>query len=312
MNFELLVVANTFCDLSKLDFSFIDLQIYDIESSGFHEYIKDLNPKFHSRNFNFFQSIIDDSRDIKENKHYVIFKRNYKENYDAKNLYLAYQLLLIIFPSELVIEHSVHFQDEIDFVQSTSMSSRQNNYSYDYDYLYYDVEKLPLINEFIQLIFERTKSTSYIGLAIENYINSYSASHVHFQYITFCMALENIVPGPQELSYRLKRAVAILCGEDIAECQLIFRNINEIYKFRSKIVHGEKFDFKNFETYLIYLNAIVSLLIIELLVHNITNNIDLNEKLTEIGYGNRNLISGNWKHFKLNSLTYHKIKYKTL
>ena len=312
MNFEFLIVTNTFSDLSKFDFSFIDLYIYDIESPEFREYIKDLNPKFEIQNFSFFQSIIDDAHNINENKRYVIFKKNHKIDFDSINLYLAYQLLLIIFPSKLIIEHTVHFQDENDFVQRTSISSRQNNHSYDYDYLFYDEEKLPLINEFIQLAFERTKNTSYIGLAIENYIISYTASHIHFQYITLCMVLENIVPGPQELSYRLKRAVAILCGDDIEECQLIFKNLNELYKFRSKIVHGEKFDFNNFEPYLIYLNSIASLLIIELLVHNIPTNSELNDKLTVIGFGGRNAISENWKHYKLNPLTYNKIRYKVL
>lgn len=312
MDFEIIVITNTFHDLSKFDFGFIDLQILDIESEEFKQFITELNPKFDTQNFNFFQSIINDSHDIKDNKRFAVFKRNYKEDYDARNLYLAYQLLLIIFPSELIIEHSVSFQDEEGFVQRLSMSSRPNNYSYEYDYLYYDEEKLPLINEFIELTFERTKNTSYIGLAIENYINSYSASHLHFQYITFCMALETIVPGPQELSYRLKRAVAILCGKDLNSCRRIFKNIQAIYQVRSKIVHGEKYDLKTIEPYLIYLNSIVSLLIIELLVHNIENNISLNEKITEIGYGNRNILSENWKEFKLNSIAYSKVIYKTL
>jgi hypothetical protein len=312
MNFEIIVITNTFHDLSKFDFEFVDLKILDIESKEFREYIAELNPRFDPQNFSFFQSIIDESHNIKENKRYAIFKKNHKENYELRNLYVAYQLLLIIFPSELIIEHSVTFEDEAGFVQRVSMSSRQNNYSYEYDYLYYDDENLPLINEFIALTFERTKSTSYIGLAIENYVNSYTASHLHFQFITFCMALENIIPGAQELSYRLKRSVAIICGNDKNVCRRIYKNIDTIYKVRSKIVHGDKFDLKAIEPSLIYLNAIVSLLIIELLVHNVDTNIILGERITEIGFGDRILLSENWKEYKLNPITYNQVKYKVL
>jgi hypothetical protein len=312
MNFEIIVITNTFKDLSNFNFEFVDLKILDIESKEFRQYIHDLNPKFDEQNFSFFQSIINDSRDIKENKRYAIFKRNHKDNFDSRNLYLAYQLLLIIFPSELIIEHSVAYQDEHDFVQRISMSSRQNNYSYEYDYLDFDDEKLPLINEFIELTFERTKNTSYIGLAIENYVNSYTASHLHFQFIAFCMALENIVHGNQELTYRLRRSVAVLCGNDRDACRRIYNNINAIYKVRSKIVHGDKYNLETIEPYLVYLNAIVSLLIIELLVHNIDTNETLGERITEVGFGEREMLSENWKEYALNLLTFNKVRFKTL
>lgn len=312
INFEILVVTNTFCDLSKFDFKFIDIQILDIQSAEFFQYVEALNPKLGSHNFNFFKAIVDDSHDINENKRYAIFKRDYKDHYDGSNLYQVFLLLLIIFPSEFIIEHSIHFQDENGFVQKRYMTSRENKRSYNYEYLHYMDEKIELINEFIQLAFERSKNNGYIGMAIENYLTGYSASHIHFQFITYCMALENLVPGPQELSYRLKRSVAILCGRDVEECRLINKNVTKIYNLRSKLVHGEKVDFNEFETYLVYLNAIVSLLLIELLVHYIPTNAKLNSIITEIGFGNRSMISGNWKHFTLNPLTYHKIRYKEL
>ena len=126
------------------------------------------------------------------------------------------------------------------------------------------------------------------------------------------MALENIIPGAQELSYRLKRSVAIICGNDKNVCRRIYKNIDTIYKVRSKIVHGDKFDLKAIEPSLIYLNAIVSLLIIELLVHNVDTNIILGERITEIGFGDRILLSENWKEYKLNPITYNQVKYKVL
>lgn len=60
------------------------------------------------------------------------------------------------------------------------------------------------------------------------------------------------------------------------------------------------------------LKSLVSRTIIELLIHNIENKEDLNSKITELGYGNRNQISENYKHYALNVSTLIDTNWKEL
>ena len=95
-------------------------------------------------------------------------------------------------------------------------------------------------------------------------------------------------------------------------CKLIFKNVDGIYDLRSKIVHGDKYsDQKIFEFYE-YLQSIVSLTIIELLIHNIKDNVELNSKINTLGYGQRKFISMNWKKFELNNQSENNIKNRKL
>jgi len=194
------------------------------------------------------------------------------------------------------------------------MSTFEKRYTGEYpgELLYCDDDKLEEINEFISIHFERLKGDNFITLAIESYLTSYSASHFHFQYLTLCMALESVVDGSQELTYRLKRSIGLLCGDKIDSCKRIYNNINKLYKVRSKIIHGEKYDAPKILKYLSPLKSIVSRTIIELLVHNITDKKELNSKITELGYGGRDKISENWKKYELNILTFADTNWKEL
>lgn len=307
MNFHIPIITNSYYNLSKFDFSFIDVTIYDIQSPEFKNYIDSLNPEFKGANFSFFQNIIQNIYGQYDQR-YAIVKNDFRNDFNEKNLYHVYLILLIIFPSNLHLEHSVTFEEKKGFIQRSYMTTMEKT---DYDesrYLDSDDDFLPELNEFIKLVFERLKSTSYIGLSIENYVTSYSASHMHFKYINLCMSLENLISGSQELSYRLKRSVSILCGRNCDNCNLIFKNLNEIYKLRSKIVHGEKYYMDDIVLKIEYLEHIVSRTIIELLIHNIPTNSALDKIITSIGFGQREKISENWKFYKLNSLTLYKLR----
>ena len=49
-------------------------------------------------------------------------------------------------------------------------------------------------------------------------------------------------------------------------------------------------------------------MLIELLIHNLPNNKDLDSIITKIGFGQRVAISENWKQYKLNPMTFYKIR----
>lgn len=306
MTFQIPVVTNSFFDLTRFDFSFVDICIYNVDSEEFKEYIRQVNPDFFEGNFSFFRDIIEKIYGEFGDR-YAIVKKDFKNDYDEDNLYNVYLLLLIIFPSGLNLEHIVHYNSEHDFVQRAYMSTMEKRYVEEHNYLNYDGVNLPLVNEFIAIVFDKMKTESFVGLSIQNYINSYTASHIHFQYITLCMSLENLTTNASELSYRLKRITSILCGKDSDNCVLIFSNISKIYKLRSTIVHGDNYDIQKVNQYLSYLTSLVSICIIELLIHDIDTTVELDNKITALGFGQREKLSENWKNYDINALTRNKV-----
>lgn len=306
MNFEIPVLKNSAYDLSKFDFSSASIRILNIQSDEFKDYIRALNPGFEGGNFAFFNSIIKEIHYPIDSR-YVVVKSNYKE-FSKEEIYNVHLLLLILFPSGLQVESIVHFIDEENFVQRSYISSLETSYCAEENYLNFDDDFLDEANEFINLSFSRINFKNYVGLSIENYINSFNVSHLHFSYIALCMSLENLINGSQELSYRLKRTTAILCGKTSEHSNIIFKNLGKIYNLRSKIVHGENYTPQEIGTKIEYLQYLVSRVLIELLIHNITTNKELDNLTTSLGFGDRQKLSAEWKLFKINVVTYHKIQ----
>lgn len=306
MRFEIPILRNSVYDLSKFDFTVSSIRIIDIQSDDFKAYIRNLNPQHEVANFNFFTPIIEEIyHDV--DKRYAVVKDDYKQ-FSKQEIYDVHILLLILFPSGLQIEHVVHFIEEHGFVQRSSMSSLETKYANVDYYLQCDDDYLAEANEFINLVFKRIDYKNYVGLSIENYINSFNVSHLHFAYIALCMSLENLISGNQELSYRLKRTTAILCGNTEENSNTIFKNLTKVYKLRSKIVHGENYTPQEIHSIMEYLQNLVSRVLIELLIHDIPTNKDLDSLITRLGYGQRNRLSASWKLFNINAITFHKIK----
>lgn len=313
MEIQIPIIGKSDYNLSKFDFSFADISIYNIESKEFENWIESQQSDFKDGNLSFINSIKEQIHNEADKK-YAIIKNNPKEDFDSENIYNVWKMLLIIFPSDLQIEYVINYQYEDNFFQRSFMSTNEEKYTGEYpgEFLYSDDEYLKEINEFISTHFERLKGENYITLAIESYLTSFSASHYHFQYLTLCMALESVIYGSHELTYRLKRSIGLLCGDKLSSCNKIYDNINKIYKVRSKIIHGEKYKTPKILEYLKPLKSLVSRTIIELLVHNISKKEELDKKITELGYGNRDIISDNYKNYKLNILTFGETNWKKL
>jgi Apea-like HEPN len=294
------ILSGSFFDLQLFDFSFKDIKIIDIDSRRFDYYIKKLKayPSPYLKKIKEKRSSYD--------KKYAIVKIHPNVDFNYADILNVWKILLIIFPSDLQIEHIIDFTFDNDGYDFNSISSWEKRVTGEYpgQPLYTKETDLLEVNDFIKSVFNRLNQDNYIGIAIENYLTSYNASHFHYQYLALCISLESIVYGSQELTYRLKRSVSILCGESPFNCNMIFNNINKIYKLRSEIIHGESYEITKVKDYLIPLKAIVSRTIIELLIHNIPSNKLLNEEITKIGYGDRNKISSGWKAYELNIHTF--------
>lgn len=307
--FPILSGSNT--DLSKFDFSSRDIFIYNIQSADFIDYIKMLNPDLYEHNLRFVNKITKDINDDDEKK-YAIVKGNIRKDFKQEELIYVYYILLIIFPSNLLMEHTLDFYDEdgnLECLAMTTWNKRFNEGIFGNPLICND-ENLPEVNGFIKKYFDNFLNKNYIGISIENYLSSYSSSHYHYQYLALFIALESTVDGNTELNYRIKRTIAILCGDNEFSCKLIYDNLNKMYALRSKIVHGAVYDIEKVKLYINPLKAFVSRTIIELIVHNVESNKKLNERVTQIGYGDRNKISENWNYYKLNPLSIYYMYWK--
>lgn len=298
MRYSILIISGSDYDLTKFDFSFRDIIIYDTQSEGFEKYIESIQPGYKDHNLSFLHNIKEQIHNKYEKK-YAIVKNILNKNSDIHELSNVLKLLLIIFPSDLQIECSIDFFELDGILQCSATINSDSVYNPGESLISLD-HYVNEINEFIKLSFDRLNNDNYLGFAIENYITSFTASHIHYQYLTLCIALECLIQGNQELTYRLRRTIAVLCGKDVFNCKIIFNNLNKLYSLRSDIIHGEKYHLDKVSEYLKPLQAIVSRAIIELLVHNVPTNKELHEIITELGYGDRAKISQNWKPYELN------------
>lgn len=308
--FEIPVLRYSKIDLSIFDFSDFDIKILDIESDEFGEYIRNLYKGFYPGSISFFKDIEEEPHSQKY-KRYAIIKNNPLSDFETDKILKVYCTLLLLFPSALQVQYSVHFGDDDGTRWTTKVPYPYGGESKSEDeYLKidnYSQSKLYNVNKLIKVIYPRFNFENYIGLCYMNYYNSFTASHLHFSYTSLCISLENLVHGKGELTYRIRRIAAIIAGNSKEDCKIIFNNLNIIYDLRSKIVHGDTYKSNDILNKIDYLRGFISRIIIELLVHNVEKNEDLNEIITSLGYGQRNLISTGWEFYELNEINTSKI-----
>jgi len=143
---------------------------------------------------------------------------------------------------------------------------------------------------FFQLYIERIDQLKYVQVAFDAYINSFLNMPAHMSFVSLCMALETVVSEKSELIYRIKRTVALICGDNEYHGNIIYDNIKLIYGLRSSIVHGDQIKYQLVYDYLPYLRSLVSRLVIELIHLNIKTPKELQEKFLFVGFINRNTI----------------------
>jgi hypothetical protein len=298
------IIGGTRYDISKFDFSGFGIRIWDIESEELKKFIASLNPSMERYNNSFLNDIIEENR-VLGRKNYAIVKLDCLSNFSFSEVKDVFRFLLMLFPSDLNIDHVLNglYEDGVFQIPSVTKYDKRDTGEYG-DMLFSHDDYLPEINQFISKYFGNLKELpSYINLALEGYITSFYTSHVQFQYLNLCMCLESVLEGDQEVNYRLRRAIAILCGTNVESCRNIYDNMNKLYGVRSKIIHGEVFNYTAINTYLPGLKAVVSRVLIELVIHNIASRSDLNNKINEVGFGDRNKISSHWTFYRLNVIT---------
>src|SRR5690606_15947346 len=170
-------------------------------------------------------------------------------------------------------------------------------------------EHIQETNSFLAFYKENYKKRDYIRNAIRYYLDSFSVNSIEMSFICLCICLETIVPGNEQLAYRFRRNLAVLCAESYERGKKIYKNANLLYNYRSRLVHSgmNSKDFDKFELFFEYAQILASRMIIEMLIHDVPTIKDLDEKLTEFGFGHGNAISERYTKFQGNISTWLKV-----
>lgn len=296
-DFCVLIIKNSIKDLSV--FKFEKCEIFNIKSKEFIDFLKQTNSKDEEVYKNLYEQAELDKED-----YYAILNKDYNKP-SEKPQYDTFHFLKILFPSCLEVHTIITYRFNLDLKYDSFYETDYLFYSKQY-YLDYDESKLDIINDFIKIHHNSIEENKLVESISINYMNAYEASLLHFSFLAFCIILESLIKGNSELIYRISRACSILCGNSLGDSKIIFENIKKVYSLRSKIIHGENFDNEKIQEYIYYVECLCSKIIIELLIHNCSLEA-LNEKFTELGFGQNNLISENWYRFNYNQYVERKI-----
>jgi hypothetical protein len=298
-DFSVFIITNSNSDLTKIKFPEFD--IVNIRSEIF--------AKFCERTFTRTEEFllkIDEEYQYDKIERFAIIKKDNKK-FGERKIHKVFNFLLILFPSTLSVEYMLDYQTMNDDLRFLSVFHNEINISSGDTFLTFEENKIDEINIFVEKYFENYLEIKYLKSSIQNYLNAFDSNYFHFSFIAFCICLESITVGKAELNYRIARNIAVICGKDRESSHLIFKNIKKIYNLRSEIVHGTEFSDDKVSDYLYYLELICSKLITELLKHNINNIDSLNEKITTLGFGERNIISENWNNTSFNDIIENRI-----
>lgn len=303
-DFTVLIISNSNSDLSLLKFKEFD--ILNVKSEEFLSFCENTFTREDE-----FLDKIDEEFKYDGIHRFAIVKKS-KEKFGERKLHNVFSFLLILFPSVLTVEYVLGYNIVTEKLRySDSFYNDQKSHSIREEFLQFEENDVNEINNFIEVYFETFENINYLKSSIQNYLNAFDSNYSHFSFIAFCICLESITDGNTELIYRIARNVAVICGKDENSSMIIFKNIKKAYGLRSKIVHGSEFSDDIVSDYLYYLEAICSKLIVELLKHNITDIGQLNEKITGLGFGQKEKISTSWKETTFNKKIENKI-YNTI
>ena len=227
----------------------------------------------------------------------------------------AIEAIRVAHPSELYIHNIIdaeYFEGKVTSFGSwsTYRSYRWNKYQKLEDhYFNYPEEHLEETNNFLALYKKNYEKRDYIRNAIRYYSDSFRVNSPEMAFICLCICLETIVPGKEQLSYRFRRNLAVLCSESAEKGKRIFKKANQLYTYRSKLVHSgmSSKDFKRFDLFFEYAQILASRMIIEMLLHDIPKIEDLDKRITELGFGQCREVSEEYKEFKGNISTWIKV-----
>lgn len=314
-------VGGSYVDFQKIDLSPWGIQGGLIESEETEKFIRSISmDKYDERNWLHLRKVTQETFDG-SGKHgdwehiNLLFPLDIKNAPEEKDYFEAIEAIRVIHPSEVYIRNVLdaqYFEDQGIFFGS--WSTYEGHYWYKYEkpqehYFSYPEKHLNETNEFLALFKKRYGSRDYIRNAIKYYSDSFQVNSIEMSFICLCICLETIVPGQEQLAYRFRRNLSVLCSDSVDAGRKIYERANQLYKKRSKLVHSgmNRKDFSKFDLFYEYAQILASRMIIEMLLHDLPTIEDLDNKITTLGYGEKNQISDGYQEFKGNIAAWFKV-----
>lgn len=295
--FDIFLLQGSNYDLTKYDFSSIKAKIFDISRDDFRLFMEEsFLEKLGESNQDFLDRIVK-----YKNKVFAVVPSTFQEK--CPDTYWAFRFLLLIYPSSLICTHTINYRLQVDS-QKYEWEIRLEGDHYIWDFwnnlLEGSDENIDEINEFFELFWVRVNRLKYIQIGLASYEQSFTENNLNMSFLSLCIVLESTTSQATELTYRLSRNAAILCGKDKESSQKIFKRVKEIYKLRSRMVHGDEYDKEAVYQEVPFLRKLCSKLIIEMISQNLRDKEELNQRITEVGFGDRKKISSEYKEWILN------------
>ncbi len=290
------LIQGTFSKLTLLDFSPLGLQFIDVRSKAFKVLLKSIPNQQHPKEYHdVFVETFKDFLKVDE-KLYVLCPLDLTSLPALDDYVLGFNYLLVISPSLIQPLGQMEF-----YHAGGSIQWQMRKFRYEPDqYFFVDKSDFKEINRFLPKFIEHIRGNKYIQIALENFVFSFVANFDHLALLSLTISFETILDGKEELNFRLKRNLAILCGYSASMGERIFENVGEIYKLRSAIVHGANYKPDLVEHYLPYARTLSACMIIELIIHCCTDIENFNKQCAKIGFGDHLKLIGNTDiiHFK--------------
>lgn len=316
-------VGGTYIDFAHLDLTPWGIKGGLVESENTEKFIRTNSmPEMADRNWKHVKDVSQSSDGMGgSGKHgdwkymNLLWPLDFNNPPSEEDYFEAIGAIKVIYPSELYIQNILgaeYFEGKGISFSSWSTFNHYHWHKYkepENHYFVYPVEYIQETNIFLAFYKRNHNKRAYIRNAIRYYLDSFSVNSVEMSFICLCICLETIVPGKEQLSYRFRRNLAVLCSESYERGTKIYKNAHLLYDYRSKLVHSgmSSKDFGKFELFFEYAQILASRMIIEMLLHDIPSIDELDKKLTESGFGQGNAITEGYKEFKGNILTWLKV-----
>ena len=293
-------------DILRLDLSWLNLKIFELEDPEFKKLIASISFKNDHHdwaldNFGEFEKMLSDE----SGDHpylYAFVPVDFSSPVSKKTFRQIEELLLVMFPSDFQLRNLLSYHEEEKGKFTISHWSPRDAYSQWWikgenggleDFLLsFDKAETERVNKFFRLAWERLEKLSYLQLGIRSYVNSFSQQFDEMKFIGICITLESLTNSTTEVTHRIGRTCAVVNADSPEDGNTIYFNTNQFYSLRSAIVHGN--NHKNLSKYFFNLQALVSRTLIELITLNVPDREKLSELVNESGYGSKSTWIGDY------------------
>lgn len=300
----------------NLDFSFLNLKFYEVNSPEFKKLVNEFNYSFPITVGNNISVQPDFPSTIYyhlQNERvggfhpnlYALVPIDFTSIVTRDTFFDIETILLLLFPSDFQLDSLIHYEKESNDKYSESYTTHHDITSYSYlTTTKHEIfpcikdHKILEINDALKLVYGFIKNSSNFEIAISSYVEAFKQKSAKMAYICYCIALEALVESNDgEVTYKICRTTAVINADNVTDGEVIFHNTKQFYNLRSRIIHGGSISFLT--EYFFPLQALLSRTLLEIISLQIQDQKQLSKFVHQSGFGIK-ISSQNYKKLILN------------